>query len=292
MGFHVEFLEASAPVIAAFTTRKGGVSQGEFAQCNLGLAVGDEPAAVVENRRRALLAVGLELSTMVAAQQVHGDRVARVGRGEAGRGALARETAIPDVDALITDESGLTLIIGCADCVPVYLVDPDRSAIGLAHAGWRGTVGKIAAKTVTAMTEDFGSRPGRLLAAIGPSIGPCCYEVDETVAGPLREAFPEDWPRLLTAGRPGHWRADLWTANRVALLQAGLGEDRIRAASLCTACYPKTFFSHRASGGHTGRMAAILALVGARSERGRGRPGRIKDGEGDRGGPPEEEGLR
>ncbi len=199
--YRIGSLEDSAPVVAAFTTRKGGVSRGRFAQCNLGLAVGDEPAAVVENRRRALSALGLELSSAVAAQQVHGDRVARVGRAEAGRGALARETAIPGVDALITDETGLTLIIGCADCVPVYLVDPDRPAIGLAHAGWRGTVGKIATQTVRAMTGAFGSRPDRLLAAIGPSIGPCCYEVDETVAGPLREAFPEDWPRLLTAGR-------------------------------------------------------------------------------------------
>ncbi|HEY3315259.1 MAG TPA: peptidoglycan editing factor PgeF, partial [Bacillota bacterium] len=204
-----------------------------------------------------------------------------------------RGTAIPGADALITDEPGLTLLIGCADCVPVYLVDPDLPSIGLAHAGWRGTVGRIAAKTLEAMAQAFGTRSGRVLAAIGPSIGSCCYEVDEAVAGPLREAFPEDWPLLLDPGlRPGRWQCDLWAANRTALIQAGVAADRIRVASLCTACNHETFFSHRASGGRAGRMAALLALNDSESGRGPDDQGSLKDGEGDRGGPQEEEGRR
>ncbi len=259
--YHIRRLEAAAPVVAAFTTRRGGVSRGHLAQCNLGLAVGDDPEAVLANRRLALDGVGLPLASVVAAEQVHGDRVARVGRGEAGRGATARETAIPGVDALITDEAGLTLMIGCADCVPVYLLAPERPAIGLAHAGWRGTVGRIAAKTVRAMTEAFGSRPEAMLAAVGPSIGPCCYEVDEPVAGPVRRAFGQAADGLLIPqDRPDRWRLDLWEANRLTLLGAGLRPENIGVAGLCTACHQDRFFSHRASDGRAGRMAALLAL--------------------------------
>lgn len=259
--YHIRRLEAAAPVVAAFTTRRGGVSRGHLAQCNLGLAVGDDPEAVLANRRLALDGVGLPLASVVAAEQVHGDRVARVGRSEAGRGATARETAIPGVDALITDEARLTLMIGCADCVPVYLLAPERPAIGLAHAGWRGTVGRIAAKTVRAMTEAFGSRPEAMLAAVGPSIGPCCYEVDEPVAGPVRRAFGQAADGLLIPqDRPGRWRLDLWEANRLTLLGAGLRPENIGVAGLCTACHQDRFFSHRASDGRAGRMAALLAL--------------------------------
>ena len=259
--FRIPRLEASAPVVAAFTTRLGGVSRGHLAQCNLGLAVGDQPEAVIVNRRRALDRLGLDLASVVAAEQVHGDRVARVGRADAGRGAVTRETAIPGVDALITAEPGLTLLIGCADCVPVYLVDPDRPAIGLAHAGWRGTVNRIAAKTIRAMTEAFGSRPEAVLAAIGPSIGPCCYEVDEAVAGPVRRSFGETAKKLLVPeDRPDRWRFDLWQANRLVLLEAGLRPENLAMAGVCTACHPELLFSHRASGGRAGRMAAVLAL--------------------------------
>ncbi|MHB0884279.1 MAG: peptidoglycan editing factor PgeF [Bacillota bacterium] len=259
--YHAAQLEAAAPVVAVLTTRRGGVSRGHLDSCNLGLAVGDDPEAVLTNRRRALSGAGLSLPSVVAAEQVHGGRVARVGRREAGRGASARETAIPGVDALVTDEPDLTLMIGCADCVPVYLVDPKRPAIGLAHAGWRGTVARIAAETVRAMADAFGSRPEAILAAVGPSIGPCCYEVDEPVAGPVRRAFGEAARTLLRpAGRPDRWFLDLWAANRQALLDAGLRPENIGVAGVCTSCHQDRFFSHRASGGKAGRMAALLAI--------------------------------
>ena len=247
-------------VAHAFTTRCGGVSEGPYAGLNMSFRVGDRPENVLINRMNICRALGAEPADLVAAAQVHGEGVAAVTAEHRGKGAAEAESALPATDALITNEPGVLLSSYHADCVPVFLLDPVQKAIGVIHAGWKGTALKIAAKTVEAMQQSFGSRPRNCLAGIGPAIGPCCYEVDEPVFSRFQYAFPDCWPALFTPAAPGHWRLNLWEANRRALLEAGLQEERITAANLCTSCRQDLFFSHRASGGRAGRMAALLML--------------------------------
>jgi len=168
-------------VVHAVSTRHGGVSIGPYASLNLGLHVGDSADAVLENRRRVCEAAGVELDSLVAGAQVLGNAVAWVTEADRGRGAKDQASALPDTDALVTDSPGVVLVAFSADCALVALVDPCRRAIGLAHASRRGTLGHVAARTVRAMQRLFGCQPADLVAAIGPSIGPCCYEVGPEV---------------------------------------------------------------------------------------------------------------
>lgn len=243
-----------------FTTRHGGVSTGEFATLNMAFHVGDDPGHVLTNRERACRALEMNPAHLVAGQQVHGDRVAVVGKVHRGRGARSTEDALPATDALITGELLVPLSSYYADCVPVFLLDPVRRVVGLAHAGWRGTYLDIAAKTVEAMGRFFGSRPGDCLAGIGPSIGPCCYEVDAPLVDLFKEHFPF-WQDLLVPNPSGKWQLDLWEANRRVLLEAGLVPENIFTAGVCTCCRQDLFFSYRGSGGRTGRMAALIMLT-------------------------------
>ncbi|KYH32579.1 peptidoglycan editing factor PgeF [Neomoorella mulderi] len=258
--WRVAFLEEQAPVKAFYSTRAGGVSRPPYTGLNLGLHVGDEPAAVLANRRLLATALDLPLEDWVIGEQVHGNRVALVGRQDTGRGAAELATALPGVDALVTAAPGVTLVAFFADCVPLYLVDPVRGVIGLAHAGWKGTVLQVGTQVVARMAAEFNSNPNDLLAAIGPAIGPCCYQVDNRVAGAVKEHLP--WAgEVLTPDGPGHYRLDLPRANYLELLAAGLKPEHITSAGLCTCCRAGTFFSYRAAGGPTGRQAALLSLL-------------------------------
>jgi YfiH family protein len=246
-------------LVHAVSTRLGGVSTGHLATLNLSYGVGDDPAAVVENRQRLSAAMGCALDDWVAAYQVHGTRVALVGKAGRGRGAYEQTSALPETDALITARPGLLLSLRLADCAPIFLFDPAHHAVGLAHAGWRGTVANIAAATVQAMAAAFGSRPGDLRAGIGPAIGPCCYEIGADVARQVQAALP--WAAAVQAERPGgSLYLDLWEANRRALLAAGLRPEHIEVARLCTACHTAEFYSHRAERGRTGRFGAVIGL--------------------------------
>ncbi len=247
-------------VAHAFTTRRGGVSKGDYATLNLSFRVGDEAGNVLINRMIICRTLGADLDRLVAAEQVHGDSVAVVTAAHRGRGAKEPKSALPATDALITRERGLMLSSYHADCVPVFLFDPVQRVVGLVHAGWKGSALQIAGRTVQKMQEIFGSRPEDCLAGIGPSIGPCCYEVDEPVRGLFESSFAS-WRDFFTPASPGRWRLDLWEANRRALLLAGLQEERVAVANLCTGCRRDLFFSHRASGGRTGRMAALIMLL-------------------------------
>jgi YfiH family protein len=246
-------------VAHAFTTRCGGVSTGELGGLNLSFRVGDRPENVLANRTLVCRALGAELADLVAASQVHGEKVAVVTAADRGKGAREPESALPGTDALVTQERGVLLSTYHADCVPVFLLDPVKKAAGLVHAGWRGTALSVAARAVGKMREAFGTRPEDCLAAIGPSIGPCCYEVDEPVLARFEELFPAA-RSLFAPARPGRWRLNLWEANRLALCAAGVQESRITVAGLCTSCRRDLFFSHRASGGKAGRMAALIML--------------------------------
>lgn len=242
------FALEAAGVTAAFSTRLGGVSQGAYASLNLSRGTGDRPEAVEENRRRWLAALG-EGWRPAWLSQVHGARVVEAGREEA---------TVPEADAHWTGERGLLLGVLAADCVPVLVAMPSPSGwlVGAAHAGWRGTAARVAAALVEAM-RGAGGRPELGRAAIGPSIGPCCYEVGEEVQEALARAYPGAPLRLRAPGRD---HVDLWEANRRALVEAGLPEEGVDVAGLCTRCHPQLFYSYRGQG-RTGHMAASVGIL-------------------------------
>ncbi len=256
---------ALPPAAAAFTTRLGGVSVGAYASLNLGTGSGDDPAAVAANGRRLASALGFRPADVARLRQVHGAEVAVVERA----GPPSR--AIGEFDAAVTERRGVVLLVLAADCVPVLLVDGRRPAVGAVHAGWRGIAADAPGAAVRRMVAAFGSRPASLRAAVGPCIGPCCYEVDEPVA----EAFaatglPLDGPAAGAIARPApgragrrRWRLDLAAAARARLLAAGLPPAGIEVAGLCTGCRADLFFSHRRDGPRTGRQAGLVWLPGA-----------------------------
>lgn len=234
-------------ISAGFTTRHAG---------NVALHVGDDADAVRGRRRSVAEALGWPFEAWTCAEQVHGYTVRAVPSGEAGKGRLTRETAYPDTDGLIACEPGILLTQFFADCVPLYFYDPSTGAIGLAHAGWKGTVANIAGCTVRAMAAQYGVQSSELRAAIGPSIGSCCYEVDETVISQVRRI--EGAKRALTPTIPGKAMLDLKELNRHFMIKAGILPSRIELSTWCTGCRTDLFFSHRKEQGSTGRMMSWI----------------------------------
>lgn len=243
---------AEESLLNAVFTRRGGASPQPWASLNLGGTVGDARERVVENRRRMFEAVGLPVESLYDAWQVHGDRVMVIDEPR----PLMHEHE--QADALITAKDGVTLFMRFADCVPIFLYDPVMRVAGIAHAGWMGSVKKIGLKTVQEMTRTFGCKPGDVMAGIGPSIGPEEYEVGENVIEAIREAFPQDVDELLIKKQNGSVHLDLWTANRLTLVEAGVRQ--IEIAGISTAANTNDWYSHRAENGKTGRMGALIAL--------------------------------
>ena len=253
-------LTETQAVVHGFSTRLGGVSQGIYSSMNLSFTRGDEEEAVRENYRRIAEAIGFSYDSIVCSEQTHTTNVMRVGRKDCGNG-ITRPRPYTDVDGLITDEPGVTLATFYADCVPLYLVYPVRKAIGLSHSGWRGTVGKIGKATVESMGKEFGCKPENIITAIGPSICMDCYEVSEDVANEFRNAYPEEkWSRLMESKGNGKYQLNLWEACRENFLEAGILPENIHMPQICTCCNPEFLFSHRASKGKRGNLAAFLAL--------------------------------
>lgn len=258
--FLSKWMEKDPGLTAGISSRRNGHSDAPFASLNCGLHVGDDAQRVVLNRQALAKAVGVPLEQWTFGEQVHGCRVQRVAKDDAGRGILTRDDAFQGADAFVTDEPGLVLGGLFADCVPLYFFDPVRRAVGLAHAGWRGTVLKVAEKTIMAMQEQLGSRPEELWAAIGPSIGRCCYEVDESVATMVRTELNGLADTGLEAHGTGKFRLDLQELNRQIMIKAGILPFHIEISTRCTGCRPDLFFSHRREQGRTGRMAAWIGL--------------------------------
>ncbi len=253
-------LEETGIVHHGFSTRLGGVSEGIYESMNLSFSRGDREEAVWENYRRIAGAVGFDLESVVTSDQTHTANVRVVTEEDKGRG-LIRPREYQDVDGMVTNVPGITLVTFYADCVPLYLVDPVQRAIGLVHSGWKGTVGKIGLEAVRVMEREYGTDPKNLTAAIGPSICQDCYEVSEDVIEEFQEAFPEEqWENLFYRKPDGKYQLNLWEANRLIFLEAGLGPEKIALPGLCTCCNPRLLFSHRASKGRRGNLAAFLAL--------------------------------
>ena len=247
-------------IIHGFSSRLGGVSEGFLSSMNLSFSRGDEPERVRENFRRIAESIGFSDMDLVFSMQTHTANVRRGGREDCGRG-LERPVGYCDVDGLVTNEPGVVLATFYADCVPLFFVDPVHHCIGLSHSGWRGTVGKIGKATVEMMAKEFGSEPGDLLAAVGPSICQECYEVSEEVIGLFRENFAEElWPKLFYRKDNGHYQLNLWEANRLIFQEAGILPQHITVTDICTACNPELLFSHRASGGKRGNLAGFLEI--------------------------------
>lgn len=243
----------------AVSTRHGGVSAGAFNSLNLGLHVEDDAESVLQNRRLFAEALGVQPENITTCQQIHGDKIVRVKVAQKGAGFSDYAEAIADTDALITNEANVPLMLFFADCTPILLADPVKKAVGLAHGGWKGTVKSIAAKTVAAMVCEFGSNPNDILAAIGPSIGKCCYTVGEEVAEQFRQAFPWMAERILTHTEQGI-KLDLQLCNTLLLQSVGVQAKYIENAHTCTACNNSQFFSYRADNGKTGRIAALISV--------------------------------
>ena len=249
-------------IVHGFSTRLGGVSQGIYTSMNLSFTRGDEESAVKENYRRIADAIGFSLDDLVTSDQTHTANVRKVTEADRGKGIrIPRDYT--DVDGMITDIPGIVLATFYADCVPLYFIDPVHHAIGLSHSGWRGTVQKIGAVTVRKMTEEYGSDPKDILAAVGPSICQDCYEVSKDVAEEFRSAFAKEYrDRLFYRKENGKYQLNLWEANRIVFTEAGISEEHISMPGICTCCNQEFLFSHRASQGKRGNLAAFLGICG------------------------------
>ncbi|MBP2644839.1 MAG: Polyphenol oxidase [Firmicutes bacterium] len=237
------------------STRLGGVSQEPFDSLNMGISTGDELELVMKNRRLFCEAVGVDANRLVTAGQVHGDRIYVVEEKDINKGEV---TLIQETDALVTAAKDVPIMLSFADCVPVLLYDPVKKVVAVSHAGWRGTVAKIAQKTLYTMQEKFGSKPEDCLAAIAPSIGGCCYEVDKTVIQSLEKSF--SWWREVVTPRGERWLLDLWETNQRQLMDIGVNGGNIAVSGVCTNCNTQLFYSYRAGKGRTGRIGAIVSL--------------------------------
>ncbi len=232
-------------------TRHGGFSQGAFASLNVGHTVGNDLEHVAANHEAIYRALGTCAGSVVTAHQVHRDHVAVVSPDDGGR-------VYAETDALISNVPGLFLMLRFADCVPICFYAPRQGAVGLAHAGWRGTLAKIAAKTAQAMMATFRCRPEEIYAGIGPSIGPCCFQVGPEVVEAFRKETDGASALFSHVQQDGRAHLDLWRANSLQLREVGL--TSIEVAGLCTFCHRDTFYSHRAEQGHTGRFATVIGL--------------------------------
>ena len=259
--FNCSELDNTNLVINAFTTRKGGVSRTPFDNLNLSYNVGDEENRVAENRKIILDALSIDYRTAVTAQQVHKDKISLVRKEDKGKGAFKYSKGIAQTDAFITDIPGIPLIMCYADCVPIFILDPAKKAIALIHSGRKGTELVLTLKTLFKMKKIFETNPRSCLAAIFPSIGPCCYNIKE------ENKIDDYWlNEVKYNGKPISLQNksgrsfDLRKANYGQLIKGGVKEKNIFVNEICTADHPELFFSYRRDKGNTGRMAAIFML--------------------------------
>ena len=262
--FYFPLLQDTGMVHHGFSTRLGGVSSGEFASMNFNLTRGDDPANVEENFRRFCGAIGCDWDKAVLSHQTHTVNVQVVTEDMVTPGrTLMEKQPFSDVDGLITDVPEAVLVTSFADCVPLYFLDPVRRVIGLSHSGWRGTVNRMGAVTVDRMKETYGCRPEEILACVGPSICRDCYEVGPEVAEEFRAVFPaQEADLILRENEAGKYQLDLWKANELILLHAGVVETHMAVTNVCTCCNPELLFSHRYTKGRRGNLSAFLSLRG------------------------------
>lgn len=243
----------------AFSTKLGGVSSNEFSSMNLSFNRGDSEENVIENYHRLCEAIGVGFDTLVASSQDHHTNIRVVGQKDRGVGIWKKQD-MQSVDGLVTNEKGVTLVTYYADCTPIYFLDPEKKVIGLAHAGWRGTVGQICSNMIEKMITEYGCNTKNIICVIGPAIGPCCYEVDEPVYGEFAMLSHLDPEKFTSPKGDNKYMIDLWETNKRILLDAGVREKNIVISGVCTKCNSDILFSHRATNGKRGGMVAIMSL--------------------------------
>lgn len=261
--FKFPLLEKTGIVRHAFSTRIGGVSKGYFGTMNFSLTRGDDRDDVLENYQRIADILGCDASKMVLSHQTHTTNIRLVREEDAGKG-IFKERDYENVDGLITNVPGITLVTFYADCVPLYFVDPVHRAIGLSHSGWKGTVHRMGLRTIEAMRKAYGSKPEDMIVCIGPSICGDCYEVSEDVAKAFFEEFGAKSccdRSILVNKENGKYQLDLWEANRLILHEAGISQDHLAVTNVCTKCNPELLYSHRVMGDRRGNLAAFLSLM-------------------------------
>jgi len=259
--FNCRELDDTNLVMNAFTTRFGGVSESPFDNLNLAYNIGDKVSCVTENRKIISGTLGIDYKNLVSAQQVHKDKIAIVRKEDKGKGAFKYSNAIAESDALITNIPAIPLLMCYADCVPVFILDPVKKAIALIHSGRRGTELELVLKTLFKMKKIFETNPHSCLAAIFPSIGPCCYCVKEEnkIDDYWLNAIKYNGELISLQNKSGR-SLDLRKANYLQLIKGGLQKKNIFVNEICTADHPELFFSYRRDKGNTGRMAAIFML--------------------------------
>lgn len=228
-------------------------------RCNYALHVGSDPQQVIVERRRLMETLQFPFAAWTSAEQVHGVHIQEVKSQDRGRGRESRQSAFAETDGMITREADILLASFYADCVPLLFYSPDVNAVGVAHAGWRGTVNGIGPAMARKLVG-MGADRDRIQAAIAPAIGGCCYEVDERVAAPVTEVLPDQADAVLKPAAPGKWMLDLREVNRRLLLAEGLNAENLVTTGWCTSCHPEHFHSHRRDQGRTGRMVAFIGL--------------------------------
>lgn len=248
-------MEKSRVAVQGFTTRHEGVSRAPYNSLNLGMNTFDSPHNVQGNRSLLARAFGTKVEKLVMVTQCHGTDILVIDEANADYAHFQRLQC----DGIVTNQPGVMIAVGVADCLPLLLLDPVQKVAAALHAGWKGTAANIAAKGVETLVKLFGSDPDVILAALGPAIRSCCYEVDE----PVRKAFVEnglEWNSYAVANGSNKWRLDLSAINRDQLLAAGIPAENIESAPHCVSCQHDSFFSYRRDKGETGRQAGFIML--------------------------------
>lgn len=243
----------------AFSTKLGGVSKGEFTSMNLAFNRGDEIDNVTENYKIFCNATDFDFNTLVASAQDHNTVVRKVTKENCGIG-ITKPRDMQSVDALITNQPNVTLVTYYADCTPIFFVDKTKKVIALAHAGWRGTVGKICKNVIETMVKDYGSDTTDILCCVGPAISKCCYEIDKTCYDEFVKAGGLDIEKIMTDKGNGKYMADLLETNKQILISSGVPENNIIISDVCTKCNSELLWSHRATNGHRGTMCAFMCI--------------------------------
>ena len=241
-----------------FSMRHDGYSTGAAESLNMGFIPQDDPKNTIRNRMKLMDQTNMPFENLTTVNQVHGSKVVTITAQLIGAGRDKKPSAAGDADAMITNLPQVPLMVLTADCVPILLFDPQKKVVAAIHAGWRGTVAKIVGNTIEAMNKQYNCQPSDILAAIGPSIGACCYEVGEEVVKAAEASIPKTTSCFININNRHHF--DLWEANRQQLTVNGVAENNIDTLALCTQCHHQHFFSSRADHGITGRLGACIML--------------------------------
>jgi hypothetical protein len=242
---------SNKPIIQAIFTRNGGTSREPWNSLNIGNTVGDDPEKIKQNLANILSVLGYRTDQLAQVRQIHSSKIIRIDNPNHPGDPFS------PADGMVSNRSGVLLMMRFADCVPIFLFDPVLSVVGIAHAGWKGTVKEIGLEIINVMQNEYGSDPNNIIAGIGPSIGPDHYQIGKEVVREIKRVFPDQWNEILIESSDSV-KLDLWKANQITLRKSGVKE--IEVAEICTACNLKDWFSHRGDKGKTGRFAAVIGI--------------------------------